>query len=132
MARARHRNGPNRRGKVLHTRFAEYATFRFGSGGRRTRPPAAKSLVPSNKDRVDGLDARLDFTGTVGAVTVRRNGEVVTTQPYLAAPGHLVALREGDLAYLRRRIHRMGANQAALQLGSTPCGGSLRSRLGVG
>jgi hypothetical protein len=34
-------------------------------------------------------------------LTVRRNGEPVTDlQPYLAAYGHLVALREGDLAYL--------------------------------
>jgi hypothetical protein len=31
---------------------------------------------------------------------VRRGGEVVTVEPYLGARGHLVALREGDLAYL--------------------------------
>jgi hypothetical protein len=31
-----------------------------------------------------------------------------------------------------RRIRPMGANQAALQLGSTPRGGSLRSQSGVG
>ena len=65
-------------------------------------PPPAKPLVPSNEDSVDGLDVSLDFTGTEAAVTVRRNGEVVTIQPNLAAAGHLVALREGDLAYLRR------------------------------
>lgn len=33
-------------------------------------------------------------------VTVRRDGEVVTTEPYLGAAGHLVALRDGDMAYL--------------------------------
>ena len=67
--------------------------------------PAAKPLVPSNKDSVDGFDVSLDFTGTEATVTVRRNGEVVTTQPYLAAAGHLVTLREGDLAYLH--VHPM-------------------------
>jgi hypothetical protein len=49
--------------------------------------------------RLDGADARagaeadLDFA-------VTRNGEPVETEPYLGAGGHLVALREGDLAYL--------------------------------
>ena len=33
-------------------------------------------------------------------ITVRRDGQVVTTEPYLGAAGHLVALRDGDLAYL--------------------------------
>jgi hypothetical protein len=33
-------------------------------------------------------------------ITVRRDGEVVTTEPYLGAAGHLVAIRDGDLAYL--------------------------------
>ena len=67
--------------------------------------PAAQPLVPSNKDSVDGFDVSLDFTGTQATVTVRRNGEVVTTQPYLAAAGHLVTLREGDLGYLH--VHPM-------------------------
>ena len=31
--------------------------------------------------------------------------QVVTTQPYLAAAGHLVTLREGDLGYLH--VHPM-------------------------
>jgi hypothetical protein len=34
------------------------------------------------------------------AFTVSRDGEPVRTEPYLGAGGHLVALREGDLAYL--------------------------------
>lgn len=39
-------------------------------------------------------------------VTVSRDGEPVTTlQPYLGAYGHLVALREGDLAYLHVHPH---------------------------
>ena len=34
------------------------------------------------------------------AFTVARDGRTVVTEPYLGARGHLVALREGDLAYL--------------------------------
>jgi hypothetical protein len=40
-----------------------------------------------------GQEAELRFT-------VRRGGQVVRTEPYLGAGGHLVALREGDLAFL--------------------------------
>ena len=40
-----------------------------------------------------GREAELRFT-------VTRNGEPVETEPYLGAGGHLVALREGDLAFL--------------------------------
>ncbi len=40
-----------------------------------------------------GREANLRFT-------VSRNGESVHTEPYLGAGGHLVALREGDLAFL--------------------------------
>ena len=40
-----------------------------------------------------GAEADLDFA-------VTRGGERVTPEPYLGARGHLVALREGDLAYL--------------------------------
>jgi hypothetical protein len=57
-------------------------------------------------DTGDGYQVRLD-AGRVGAgreaelrFTVTRNGEAVHTEPYLGAGGHLVALREGDLAYL--------------------------------
>ena len=40
-----------------------------------------------------GREAELDFE-------VTREGRPVTVQPYLGARGHLVALREGDLAFL--------------------------------
>jgi len=44
--------------------------------------------------------------------TVSRNGQPVTAlEPYLGAYGHLVALREGDLAYLH--VHPEGAEPAA-------------------
>lgn len=65
--------------------------------------PAA--LAPSRSDTVDGLDVAVEGDVTAGkeavvTVTVRRDGRVVTTEPYLGAAGHLVALRDGDLAYL--------------------------------
>jgi hypothetical protein len=40
-----------------------------------------------------GPEAELDFT-------VTRNGQPVALDDYLGAKGHLVALREGDLAFL--------------------------------
>jgi hypothetical protein len=56
----------------------------------------------------DGLGVSLDTEGTKAgesgrvAFEVRRDGELVNDrlEPYLGAKGHLVALREGDLAYL--------------------------------
>ena len=53
-----------------------------------------------------GYDVRLDSGGvTAGEETelrfaITRDGEPVDTEPYLGAGGHLVALREGDLAFL--------------------------------
>jgi hypothetical protein len=46
-----------------------------------------------------GREAELRFT-------VTRDGRPVTVEPYLGAGGHLVALREGDLAYLH--VHPTG------------------------
>ncbi|MGR0218382.1 heavy-metal-associated domain-containing protein [Agromyces sp. ZXT2-6] len=61
---------------------------------------------------VDGLTVELDGALVAGGeseltFTVTRDGEPVTTlEPYLGAYGHLVALRQGDLAYLH--VHPMG------------------------
>jgi hypothetical protein len=58
-------------------------------------------------DLVAGASSRLTFT-------VSRAGKPVTTvQPYLGAFGHLVALREGDLAYLH--AHPEGVEPATGQ-----------------
>lgn len=63
--------------------------------------------------QVDGYTVILAGTLTPGAdakltLAVSRNREPVTDlQPYLGAYGHLVALREGDLAYLH--VHPDGA-----------------------
>lgn len=61
---------------------------------------------------VDDLTVELDGALVAGGesdltFTVMRDGEPVTTlEPYLGAYGHLVALRQGDLAYLH--VHPMG------------------------
>ncbi|MDJ1137897.1 hypothetical protein [Streptomyces iconiensis] len=67
---------------------------------------------PSAKATVDGYDVRLDGTlrpGKAGELKLKvsKDGKPVTDlQPYLAAYGHLVALRSGDLAYLH--VHPNG------------------------
>lgn len=49
----------------------------------------------------DGYEVALQADGAELAFTVRKDGrEVTDLEPYLGARGHLVALREGDLAYL--------------------------------
>lgn len=66
----------------------------------------------SRMDQVDGFTVELDGALVAGAtsdltVSVSRDGAPVTTlEPYLGAFGHLVALREGDLAYLH--VHAEG------------------------
>ncbi|MFI9008059.1 hypothetical protein ACIGNX_12580 [Actinosynnema sp. NPDC053489] len=72
-----------------------------------------RSYTPSRVARVDGYEVRLDGDLVPGRaspvrLTVSRGGTPVTDlEPYLAAYGHLVALREGDLAYLH--VHPEGA-----------------------
>jgi hypothetical protein len=53
-----------------------------------------------------GYDVRLDAVGAKAGkeselrFSITRDGQAVRTEPYLGAGGHLVALREGDLAFL--------------------------------
>lgn len=69
--------------------------------------------APSRVAQVDGYTVELSGELVPGqpspvTLTVSRNGATVTDlQPYLAAYGHLVALRGGDLAYLH--VHPEGA-----------------------
>ncbi|HEX5994314.1 MAG TPA: hypothetical protein VFY84_04145 [Jiangellales bacterium] len=62
--------------------------------------------APSRTASVDGYTVTVDGdlvpgTSSMLTLTVARDGVPVTDlQPYLAAYGHLVALRDGDLAYL--------------------------------
>ncbi|WP_248492037.1 heavy-metal-associated domain-containing protein [Tsukamurella sp. PLM1] len=87
---------------VTLTRTVEVA------GGYTPADPA-----PSRTAQVDGFSVTLDGDLVAGAsspVTLRvtRDGAPVTAlQPYLGAFGHLVALRQGDLAFLH--VHPEGA-----------------------
>jgi hypothetical protein len=71
------------------------------------KPPAGMQTTAS----VDGFDVSISGdlvagTGSELTVEVSRDGAPVTTlEPYLGAFGHLVALREGDLAYLHVHAH---------------------------
>ena len=71
-----------------------------------------RTYAPSRVAEVDGYQVRLDGDLVPGKaspvrLTVSRDGAPVTDlQPYLAAYGHLVALRQGDLGYLH--VHPEG------------------------
>jgi hypothetical protein len=55
-----------------------------------------------------GIEGGATKAGQASELTfnVARRGELVEVEPYLGADGHLVALREGDLAFLH--VHPMG------------------------
>ena len=78
--------------------------------------------TPSRTAEVDGYSVTLDGELQAGGespltLSVSKDGQPVTDlQPYLAAYGHLVALRGGDLAYLH--VHPEGAPGD----GETPAG----------
>ncbi|MDQ4214873.1 heavy-metal-associated domain-containing protein [Microbacterium capsulatum] len=89
-------------------------------------PFAPAAPATSATTRVDGFDAGIAGDLVPGSaseltVTISRDGAPVTTlQPYLGAFGHLVALREGDLAYLH--VHPEGAPVA--EPGEAPAPGA--------
>jgi hypothetical protein len=64
---------------------------------------------PSTSSTVDDYTVSLSGTPRVGATelgfTVEVDGHQVRTDPYLGAAGHLVAIRDGDLAYLHVHPH---------------------------
>lgn len=53
-----------------------------------------KVQVDSDQRPVAGVNSELNFSVT------RKNGDAVSVEPYLGADGHLVVLRQGDLAFL--------------------------------
>lgn len=96
-------------GTITLTRTVEVA-------GEFTPTPAA----PNDTATVDGFTVELTGDLVAGdsshlTFSVTKDGRPVTDlQPYLGAFGHLVALREGDLAYLH--VHPEGEEPAAGEL----------------
>jgi len=72
-----------------------------GSADPRPLPPPEADAV-SDGDYDVHLDAGRAHPGREAELrfTITRDGVPVATEPYLGAGGHLVALREGDLAFL--------------------------------
>jgi hypothetical protein len=66
-----------------------------------------------------GAEARLRFT-------VLRDGEPVRTEPYLGAGGHLVALRDGDLAYLHTHPDEAAGDDVVSFMSELPTAGRYR------
>jgi hypothetical protein len=75
--------------------------------------------APLTSVAVDGLRVSLTEGATAAgaeselAFSVTRNGKPVAVQDYLGAKGHLVALREGDLAFLHVHPHERSLRFAA-------------------
>jgi hypothetical protein len=63
--------------------------------------------APNTSTETDGYTVKMDAHGSTLGFAITRGGEPVQTEPYLGAGGHLVALREGDLAFLH--VHPSGA-----------------------
>jgi hypothetical protein len=93
--------------------YRAFADFRPAGGEALTlgvdlmstgSPPATGLPAPAREAQVDGYDVSLHGEARRGeselGFAVRLGGEPVRTEPYLGAAGHLVAIREGDLAYL--------------------------------
>src|SRR4029450_189627 len=83
-----------------------------GAADLRALPAPAATAVSDG-----GYDVRLD-TGRIRPggeaglrFTVTKAGHTVHPEPYLGAGGHLVALREGDLAFLH--VHPVGDGRFA-------------------
>ena len=76
-----------------------------------------------------GYDVRLDATGATAGeeselrFTITRDGRPVDTEPYLGAGGHLVALREGDMAFLH--VHPTGDGEGVGFAADVPDRGQL-------
>ena len=97
--------------KLTLTRTVEVA------GDFAPSPPAAtRTMDEIARYRVELDGALIAGVSKQLTATVTRDGDPVTTlQPYLGAYGHLVALREGDLAYLH--VHPEGVESRAGRTG---------------
>ena len=88
--------------------------------------PAPRATAVSD----GGYDVRLDSSGASAGeeselrFTITRDGRPVDTEPYLGAGGHLVALREGDMAFLH--VHPDDEGQAVGFAATFPTEGRYR------
>jgi hypothetical protein len=73
-----------------------------------------RAVAPASKA---GEESELDFE-------VTRGGSRVAVEPYLGAGGHLVALREGDMAYLH--VHPEGGARSTRFMTTFPTAGRYR------
>ncbi|MGE0028091.1 MAG: hypothetical protein AB7O78_02355 [Thermoleophilia bacterium] len=97
------------------------ATDLSAPGGFTPQPLAPAAAV----DRAGAYSAELSSRGAEAGATaeltyrLRRDGRPVDgVEPYLGADGHLVALREGDLAFLH--VHPQGSDDpATIRFGAT-------------
>jgi hypothetical protein len=98
------------------------------AGGFRPAPEPPTRLT----DTVDGYTVTLDGTLAPGeasdvTVSVAKDGrEVTDLEPYLGAYGHLVALREGDLAYLHVHPEEAGPGPRVPFVAEVPSVGRYR------
>ena len=96
------------------------------------RDPVAPAAAESRTSRVGGYTVELVGELAAGAASdvrlrVSRAGEPVTDlQPYLGARGHLVALREGDLAYLHVHPEEAGPGPDVPFVAEVPSAGRYR------
>lgn len=99
--------------------YRAFADFRPGGGEQITlgvdmwvpgTPSFEGPLSPVDAVPVDDLEVAMVLDAGTATLTVRRGTEIVTTEPYLGAAGHLVALRDGDLAYLH--VHPLDSEPA--------------------
>lgn len=86
--------------------------------------------APSTRSSVDGYRVTMAGTPAPGeselSFTVEHAGRVVRTDPYLGAAGHLVAIREGDLAYLHVHPHEGDSTPVVTFTGEFPTAGTYR------
>ena len=78
--------------------------------------------APASRVGADGYRVELEGHAEAGTETtityrVTREGEPVNVEPYLGAAGHLVALREGDLAYLH--VHPLAERLGEISFAAT-------------
>jgi hypothetical protein len=85
---------------------------------------------PSRSDTVDGYVVKLSGDPAIGETeltfAVAVDGEPVRTDAYLGAAGHLVAIRDGVLAFLHVHPHEEDTNDAVTFTGDFPTAGTYR------